>query len=326
MARTVPKKKDLNSEPAFHVALSFAGEDRIYVAETAAVLKKMGLRVFYDKYEQVTLWGKNLYDHLATVYGKTSLYTVIFISKHYAKKLWTNHERQNAQAKAFIERQEYILPVRFDNTEISGIPLTIGYISLKDVSPKQLAKLIKEKIGFIRRESFFPDSPDLLLKGFGAKSAKEKELYSLIATDIFDDLSLMTPDERRLISLISMNSCPAGPAVDGDIHMNINTLSRLSGLVNREIIKTCSRLECLGFSYELTSHDKNTKKKDILRVKYNPLRLDPNRSGNLTYFVNGIFECLGDYLCSDCFFDAVERLDFSALSSLAGFPDSHKKA
>ena len=77
----------------FDVALSFAGEDRAYVEQTAAVLRRMGLRIFYDKHERVSLWGKNLYDHLSAVYRDTSRYTVMFISEHYARKLWTNHER-----------------------------------------------------------------------------------------------------------------------------------------------------------------------------------------------------------------------------------------
>ena len=37
----------------FDIALSFAGEDRQYVEEVAKVLRAMGFRVFYDKYETV---------------------------------------------------------------------------------------------------------------------------------------------------------------------------------------------------------------------------------------------------------------------------------
>ena len=104
MAKRVPSVPHnvVTKTPEFDVALSFAGEDRDYVQSTAEVLRLMGLRVFYDKYEEVSLWGKNLYDHLARIYGSSARYTIMFISKHYAKKLWTNHERQSAQAKAFL--------------------------------------------------------------------------------------------------------------------------------------------------------------------------------------------------------------------------------
>lgn len=51
-----------NDSYIYDVALSFAGEDREYVEEVAIVLKRFGVRVFYDKFEETELWGKNLFD------------------------------------------------------------------------------------------------------------------------------------------------------------------------------------------------------------------------------------------------------------------------
>jgi hypothetical protein len=130
----------------YDVALSFAGEDRDYVQKVATLLKEMDISVFYDDFEKVDLWGKDLYTYLSEIYQEKSQYTVIFISEHYAKKQWTNHERRSAQARAFSESKEYILPVRFDETQIPGVTQTIGYISLKETSPSDLAKLIAEKL------------------------------------------------------------------------------------------------------------------------------------------------------------------------------------
>lgn len=70
----------------------------------------------------------------------------MFISKEYSQKLWTNHERRSAQARAFIENREYILPARFDDTEVPGLPPTVGYISLKELSPSNFASIIKSKL------------------------------------------------------------------------------------------------------------------------------------------------------------------------------------
>lgn len=81
----------------FDVALSFAGEDREYVEEVALLLKAHGVRVFYDKFEEDKLWGKNLYEYLHNVYTKQAKFTVMFISKHYKEKLWTSHEREAMQ-------------------------------------------------------------------------------------------------------------------------------------------------------------------------------------------------------------------------------------
>jgi hypothetical protein len=131
----------------FDIALSFAGEDRAYVAGVAERLHGQGIRVFYDQYEQATLWGKNLYDHLDYVYRRAARYCVIFISKHYADKVWTNHERQSAQARALEENREYVLPVRFDDTEIPGLRSTIGYIDARHTTPDHLVQLILQKLG-----------------------------------------------------------------------------------------------------------------------------------------------------------------------------------
>ena len=51
----------------FDIALSFAGEDRNYVDQVAHILKSKGISVFYDKFEEANLWGKNLYDYLHNV-------------------------------------------------------------------------------------------------------------------------------------------------------------------------------------------------------------------------------------------------------------------
>lgn len=130
----------------YDVALSFAGEDRAYVEKVAKYLKEKGIKVFYDDYEKTKLWGKDLYVHLDEVYQKKARYCVMFLSCYYAEKLWTNHERISAQARAFTEKGEYILPARFDNTEIPGIPPTIGYIDLRSLEPGEFGKLIIEKL------------------------------------------------------------------------------------------------------------------------------------------------------------------------------------
>jgi len=93
-------RKQARTKFDYDVALSFAGEDRAYVEQVAEVLKTAGVRVFYDRYEQADLWGKNLADHLGEVYGKRSRFVVLFISKHYPLKSWPTHERQSAQATA----------------------------------------------------------------------------------------------------------------------------------------------------------------------------------------------------------------------------------
>ena len=131
----------------YDVVLSFAGEDRKYIEKVANQLLYKSVKVFYDNFETVDNWGKDLYTHFDEIYRKKAKYCVIFISKNYANKVWTNHERRSAQARFFKEQEEYILPVRFDETEIPGIIPTIGYINGNKVSEEELAEMIVKKIG-----------------------------------------------------------------------------------------------------------------------------------------------------------------------------------
>jgi hypothetical protein len=133
-------------ESRYEVCLSFAGEDRDYVEKVAVALRSSDIAVFYDAHEKVNLWGKNLYQHLDLVYRNASRYCVAFFSSAYVRKVWTRHELASAQARAFEENREYILPVRFDDTDIPGVPPTIGYIDLRSTSPEELAQLIIAKL------------------------------------------------------------------------------------------------------------------------------------------------------------------------------------
>src|SRR5690349_2062628 len=112
----------------YDVALSYAGEDSIYVNELAIALQRRSVKVFYDKYEKSTHWGKDLYSYLSDLYQNKARYCVLLLSQHYATKLWTTHERKAAQSRAFHEHEEYILPVRLDDTEIPSISPTIAYL------------------------------------------------------------------------------------------------------------------------------------------------------------------------------------------------------
>lgn len=105
------------------------------------------IRVFYDAFDEAGLWGKDLYAHLTEVYQKKARFCVIFASKEYAGKAWTTAERRAAQARAMGDHgQEYILPVRMDDTEIPGLLPTISYVDGRTRSPEYVADLICSKV------------------------------------------------------------------------------------------------------------------------------------------------------------------------------------
>src|SRR5712691_8219882 len=153
----------------YDVALSFAGEDRSYADALADILQHEGVNVFYDRYEKATLWGQDLYTYLSDIYQNKARYCIIFISQHYATKLWTSHERKAAQARAFKEQQAYILPIRLDETEIPGLLPTIAYLSWHQETVESIAHFILEKLENVSRKSkeqWLDESRDLYEKGY----------------------------------------------------------------------------------------------------------------------------------------------------------------
>jgi hypothetical protein len=134
------------SDYKYDVALSFADEQRTFVRGVAEYLKEKGVRVFFDEFEQVDLWGKDLGDKLDEIYRTQSRYVVMFISEDYVKKRWINHERKSAFARRILNDPESVLPVRFDDTELPGLSPTVAYIPIKDETEQGLADKIEIKV------------------------------------------------------------------------------------------------------------------------------------------------------------------------------------
>lgn len=128
----------------YEVALSFAGEQRSYVRQVTALLKRAGVKVFYDKDED--LWGKDLATELERVYRSGSRYVVVFVSREYLSKSWTNHERQHALAGRIERQDDSVLPVKCDDSELPGLPSSIGYLSVAEVTPEEIVERIVHKL------------------------------------------------------------------------------------------------------------------------------------------------------------------------------------
>jgi hypothetical protein len=132
----------------YDIALSFAGEDRPYVDEVAQILRAEGVDIFYDADAKTEMWGRELSVHFDEIYRLRSRFAVVFVSEHYIRKPWTNHERRSALARAIKEvHQPYLLPVRFDDSELPGVAPTVGYVDGRETTPSELAALILAKLG-----------------------------------------------------------------------------------------------------------------------------------------------------------------------------------
>jgi orotate phosphoribosyltransferase-like protein len=135
------KKEDLRKEVVelnketelpfeYDVAVSYASENLEIVKQIAEKLRENNIRVFFDKYEKIKLWGKNLSTHFQLVYGKKSCFVLVFVSKEYSIKDWTNFEFIIARDAAKTKEIEFILPVRLDNTPLVGLKSDIAYLDL----------------------------------------------------------------------------------------------------------------------------------------------------------------------------------------------------
>jgi len=193
----------------YDITVSFAGEDREFIEPIALELYKKGVSIFYDKLEQSDLWGKDLYQHLAEVYSTKARYCIIFISSHYLKKNWTKHELKSAQSRSFQQEHEYILPIKLDDSEIPGLPSTVGYLDARHMSGEEIVELVLKKLEFknnkkedttifwkIRSVLNAYDPMELLTLGRGLNLGPPSDEYDPEIVEIYDILPLVkSPNE-----------------------------------------------------------------------------------------------------------------------------------
>lgn len=145
----MPKQSVTKSESqVFDISLSFAGEDRVFVQEVARELVAQRFLVFYDRYYEADLVGKDLVSYLRSIYADRSRYCAVFISCHYGTKRWPNLvERQAILDRATRNDDDYLIPVTLDSSWIEGLPKSTGYLDARNRTPSQVAQIIATKIG-----------------------------------------------------------------------------------------------------------------------------------------------------------------------------------
>ena len=110
------------------------------------ILVSREISVFYDSQQQAQLWGKDLYQYLDEIYSNSAKFCIIFVSDSYIQKAWTKHELRSAQSRAFKQNSEYILPIKLDDTELPGVPGTLGFIDARNTSIAEIAELLIAKL------------------------------------------------------------------------------------------------------------------------------------------------------------------------------------
>ena len=135
---------------AFDVAVSFASEDREFVAEIVSQVMSASARVFCDSDFSAGIRGEELPGHLDKVYRSKTPHAVIFISRFYAEKMWVRYERRAVLVGALENSGLQILPVRLDGTALPGLRPAIGCLDARRVGLAGIAEAILARLGVMR--------------------------------------------------------------------------------------------------------------------------------------------------------------------------------
>jgi len=307
----------------YDVSLSFAGENRAYVRRVAAALRRRGIRVFFDEYEEAALWGKDLYSHLTDIYGRAARFCVLFASKAYARKVWTNHERASAQERAISEHTEYILPARFDDTAIPGLRSTVHYIDLRRTTAPALAELIKSKIGERQAQNYFPPEPDRLFERLGVVDAELKNEIAASAHSFFRTLERMTDDERHVVTAIFQNGCPT--ELPDNVHISVDYLRRVTEFAPSRAMRVLASVRSLGIESRIRKARRKVGEGDVVILEWHDYRVSrENPDTNATLIANEVIDAAVDGYCDRCGGERLARLDFSQLARVTSGIERHK--
>lgn len=139
-------KITLKNKFEYDVVFSFAGEDRDLVRKVAEKLDDEQISYFYDENEKEKLWGKRLSDQFKTIYGANTRFVVLFISKHYPNKDWTDFELTIARREAENRNKEFILPIYLDDTILFGLKNDVSYLDINKEDADSIARAIVSKV------------------------------------------------------------------------------------------------------------------------------------------------------------------------------------
>ncbi len=130
----------------FDFAMSFSGECRTRAEELAELLSAKGALVFYDNFFRAHLLGKRLDNEFSQVFGYETRFFVPFVSADYTQKHWPQYEWSVAKREAEKRREEFILPLRVDDSPLVGLSDTVSYLDLRRTGLEEVADILLQKL------------------------------------------------------------------------------------------------------------------------------------------------------------------------------------
>jgi hypothetical protein len=133
---------------SFKVAMSFPGEQRLYVASVVEELRKqLGAdSIFYDHDYQAQLAKPNMDVLLQDIYRNRSELVVVYLCDKYSEKQWCGLEWRAIRDMIKSKKDDQLMLIRFDDAVIDGIFSIDGYIDAREYGPSKVAEFILQRI------------------------------------------------------------------------------------------------------------------------------------------------------------------------------------
>ena len=130
----------------FDIAMSFSSTERDAAEQLSITLQAHGITYFLDSENTAELWGKDGVKELYDIYNNRAAYCVVFVSREYNRRMWTNHERSVALSRRLEEgSSDYVLPIAMDGSRLEGLPSSVFYIDWAK-GPEYIAEALHDKL------------------------------------------------------------------------------------------------------------------------------------------------------------------------------------
>lgn len=197
---------------AFDFALSFSSECRSLAKELSTLLVERGAIVFYDNSFLEHLFGKRLDDEFSGTFGENTRFFVPFVSCGYAERPWPQYEWGVAKSEAERRDEEFILPLRVDDTQLFGLPDTVCHLDLRTMELEEVANVLVAKLeaSIVSREAATHGLEWVATFGVPLEKLREEELpvnasanlpmlYDWLTEDLMDRLGRTSMSHVRML-------------------------------------------------------------------------------------------------------------------------------
>lgn len=144
----------------YDIALSFAGEERVYADALFGLLCDRELAVFYDKNEQFRILALDVEEYLGPIYRSEARFVVPLLSRNFPKKIWTKFESGQFRARF---NDGSVIPMWFADAPFGMFDesRSVGGVSFDPDAPDYFDRLVEIADLLAQRVALTEDDGDL---------------------------------------------------------------------------------------------------------------------------------------------------------------------